>query len=44
MSHLYVQNFFAERIAKAAEEAWNNRMPGRISYGLGYAVVGHNRI
>jgi hypothetical protein len=42
--HTFIQNFFAERIAKAAEEAWNNRKQGGISYGLGHAVVGHNRI
>lgn len=38
------QKFLAEPIAKAAEEAWNAREPGGISYGLGHAVVGHNRL
>jgi len=35
--------YISDRIAKAAEEAWKNRKPGGISYGLGQAVVGHNR-
>jgi hypothetical protein len=35
---------FAGKIALAAEQAWNNRKPGGISYGLGHAVVGHNRL
>jgi hypothetical protein len=34
----------SERIARAAEQAWKSRKPGGISYGLGHAVVGHNRI
>ncbi|MCF6333800.1 MAG: hypothetical protein L3J11_11000 [Draconibacterium sp.] len=38
------QAFISERIAKAAEQAWKNRKPGGISYGLGHAVVGHNRL
>ncbi len=38
------QKMISERIAKAAEQAWNNRKPGGISYGLGQAVAGHNRI
>lgn len=36
--------FVSERIAKAAEQAWNARKPGGISYGLGYAVASHNRL
>ncbi len=32
-----------EGIAEAVVEAWNNRKPGGVSYGLGTAVVGHNR-
>ena len=35
--------FAAERIASAAAEAWRSRAPGGISFGLGHAVVGHNR-
>ena len=36
--------FISGRIAKAAEQAWKNRKPGGINYGLGHAVVGHNRL
>jgi len=35
--------FAADRIAEAIAAAWNNRKPGGIGYGLGHAVVGHNR-
>ncbi|MCX7805757.1 MAG: hypothetical protein N3A38_11290 [Planctomycetota bacterium] len=35
--------FAAERIAGAVEEAWRSRAPGGIGFGLGHAVVGHNR-
>ncbi len=38
------QKYIAERIAKAAEQAWKSRKPGGISFGLGHAVVGHNRL
>jgi len=38
------QKYISERIAKAASEAWKNRKPAGISYGLGFAVVGHNRL
>ena len=31
-------------IAEAAIQAWQARQPGGISFGLNYAVVGHNRI
>ncbi len=34
----------AERIARAVEQAWNARKPGGIAFGLGHAVVGHNRL
>jgi len=34
----------AGRIARAAEQAWKSRKPGGISYGLGHAVIGHNRL
>jgi len=33
----------AERIGGAIARAWNARKPGGISFGLGTAVVGHNR-
>jgi hypothetical protein len=38
----YVQ-FAAERISKAVVEAWNSRKPAGMSWGLGQAVIGHNR-
>ncbi len=38
-------NVFASgRIAKAALQAWQDRKPGGISFGLSHAVVGHHRI
>jgi hypothetical protein len=36
--------FAAERIAQAVEQAWNARQPGGVGFGLGHAVVGHNRL
>ncbi len=36
--------FASERIARAAAQAWESRKPGGVSYGLGHAVIGHNRI
>ncbi len=35
--------FAVERIAEAAAAAWRARAPGGIGFGLGHAVVGHNR-
>ena len=35
--------FFVERVAEAAIEAWNNRKPAGVSWGLGHASVGTNR-
>ncbi len=35
--------FAADRIADAAAESWASRAPGGIGFGLGHAVVGHNR-
>ncbi|MBN1293967.1 MAG: hypothetical protein JXB48_19170 [Candidatus Latescibacteria bacterium] len=35
--------FLVERIVEAAVKAWKNRKPGGVSWGLGHAVVGHNR-
>jgi len=34
---------FVNGIAEAAVEAWSNRQPAGVSWGLGTAVVGHNR-
>lgn len=36
-------DFFLERVAKAAVEAWKARKAGAMSWGLGHAVVGMNR-
>ena len=36
--------FASDQIAKAVERAWTNRRPGGVSFGLGHAVVGHNRL
>ncbi|MDD4033059.1 MAG: hypothetical protein PHS48_07435, partial [Bacteroidales bacterium] len=36
--------YMSGKIAIAVKEAWNNRQPGGISFGLGHAVVGHNRL
>jgi len=35
--------FFAEQIGAAITEAWNNRRPGSVTWGLGRAVVAYNR-
>lgn len=36
-------DFFLVRAAEAAVEAWEQRRPGGMNFGLGYAVVGYNR-
>ena len=36
-------DFFVERVAEAVVEAWHGRKTGGVSWGLGTAVVGHNR-
>ncbi len=38
------REFAAARIAGAVERAWKSRKPGGIGFGLGSAVVGHNRL
>ena len=35
--------FLAERIARAAAEAWESRKPGFVGWGLGHAVIAQNR-
>ncbi|MBM4094765.1 MAG: hypothetical protein FJ276_35960, partial [Planctomycetes bacterium] len=35
--------FFVDRVADAAVRAWQSRKRGAVSWGLGHAVVGHNR-
>ncbi len=37
-------NFAAARIASAIEQAWKNRAPGGVSYGLAHASIGQNRL
>ena len=44
MSPKEYQNVLSGRIASAAEKAWKSRKKGGISFGLGQAVVGHNRL
>ncbi len=38
------QDMISARIAGAVKVAWNKRKPGGISYGLGHAIAGNNRI
>lgn len=38
------QEFVIPLLAAVAAEAWDNRQPGGISYGLTHAVIGHNRL
>jgi hypothetical protein len=35
--------FLVERLADVVVNAWENRKPGRVSWALDYAVIGHNR-
>ena len=35
--------FLTDRCAEAICEAWDNRKPGGVAYGYGYAVVAHSR-
>ena len=44
MSPLDYLEFASDQVAKAVEQAWTNRKPGGVSFGLGHAVVGHNRL
>lgn len=37
------KNFFIEKAVDAAVESWKTRKTGSVSWGYGYAVVGHNR-
>ncbi len=36
-------DFLVDRLSQLANQAWKGRKPGGVSWGLGYAVVGHNR-
>ena len=38
------RDFMLDRIADAVVEAWNSREPGGVSWGMGHAVVGYNRL
>ncbi|MCA9075563.1 MAG: hypothetical protein KDA93_11060 [Planctomycetaceae bacterium] len=38
----YVE-FLVDRVTEAVVEAWNSRKPGSVGWGLGHAVLGHNR-
>lgn len=38
------REFATQKIAEVVIEAWERRSSGGISYGLGHAVAGHNRI
>ncbi len=35
--------FLSTRAAEAVNEAWNKRAPGGVTWGYGYATVGHSR-
>lgn len=35
--------FLVERLVEVCKRAWDQRQPGGVSWGLGHAVVGHNR-
>jgi len=37
------KEFLVGRLAEAVEEAWRNRKPASVNWGLGYATVGFNR-
>ncbi len=36
-------SFFAKQTAQAVKEAWENRKPGSVTWGVGSAKIGHNR-
>jgi len=38
------RDFMLGRVADAVAEAWKNRKPGGVSWGMGHAVVGYNRL
>jgi len=44
MSPAECMDFMSVRIAKAGEQAWNNRKSGGVSFALGNAVVARNRL
>ena len=38
-----MREFIARQISDAVKEAWDNRAPGSITYGYGFATTGHSR-
>ena len=44
MTPLDYADFVAERVVDAVEQALKNRKPGGVSFGLGHAVAGRNRL
>lgn len=36
-------DFLADRLSQCVVQAWQARQPGKVGWGLGYAVVGRNR-
>ena len=43
MSGFEYRDFVIEQCAKAVADAWQNRTPGGMAWGYGYAVAGHPR-
>lgn len=43
MDYPELVDFIAGRIADAVVEAWENRKPGKVAFGLDYGVIGWNR-
>ncbi len=43
MSPAAYRDFFTKQVADAAEKAWKARKPAKAGWGLGHAVIGHNR-
>lgn len=44
MSPAECLDYISAKIVSTAEEAWNSKKPGGISYGMRHAVAGHNRL
>jgi len=37
------RDFLMDQLAKVVVQAWESRVPGQVAWGLGYAVIAHNR-
>ncbi|WP_339925719.1 hypothetical protein [uncultured Cyclobacterium sp.] len=37
------RDFFVDKVSRAIVEAWEDRAPGSVAWGMGYAVAGYNR-